>query len=85
MQELMTSHEYQKAKEQAFHTISPWNEDVYEWWHGARKLTVYEQQDLVVYLKVPEGAIKGLVIRIEEGPLTSAKFSELWQWLNTTV
>lgn len=72
--------EYRKAKKSAFHTTDPWGKEVYEWWHGERKITVYECSQRIDYLKVPEG-VEGLVVRIEEGPLTLAKFSEIWQWL----
>ena len=31
---------------------SPWDEDVFEWWHGEKKLTVYHGRERVEFIKV---------------------------------
>lgn len=67
--------EYREAKKSAFHTTDPWSKEVYEWWHGERKITVYECSQHIDYLAVDPWEIL-------EGPLTLAKFSKMWQWLN---
>jgi hypothetical protein len=54
-------------------------EIVFEWWSGARKLSVYVSEKEIQYIKV-----WGIDINqeMEDGELsTDSKFSDLWAWL----
>jgi hypothetical protein len=55
-------------------------EDVIEWWHGDRKLTVYLDDDKIDYLKVWGPDVHS---QMQEGELDSdERLRELWAWLN---
>lgn len=54
---------------------------VFEWWHRARKLTVYVTTDAPEYLKVWGPDITN---NMEDGQVTSeGQFRDLWSWLHS--
>lgn len=62
-------------------SLSPWGEDMYEWWRGGRKLTVYLGCTRSTYVKAWGDDI---VDEMEDGEIHLPEdFAALWQWLNT--
>ena len=59
--------------------VGAWGEDVFEWWCGARKLTVYLENGTAEFIKVwgPDPDTE-----MESG--TVDDFRGLWLWLTTT-
>jgi len=61
---------------------SPWGEQVFEWWHGERKLTVYFQNTAdVEYMKVWGPDVD---TEMESGNIGATAFQDLWRWLHST-
>lgn len=67
--------------EDAHRSVSPWDDQVFEWWNGDKKLTVYFGSDETEYVRVWGEDIDN---EMDDGTIDDdSDFDELWHWLRT--